>query len=603
MPLKDKLRSRSAAELREERDLLGWVRRPEVRWFDPGLLVKAGVEVVVSGTFGKFADKRETQLEAQAGFDYSDRGELWIDYLSDTGDGWEATYTMAYLLAQPGLDVGGEMLPRGSVLLLGGDQVYPSAEPEAYEDRFKGPFSSALPQSEEGSEPHMYATPGNHDWYDGLSSFMRLFCARRWIGGWRTRQRRSYYALKLPHDWWVWAIDIQLDTYLDEPQLKYFSDLPLAPSDKVLLMTAKPSWTKADPGRVDPASWRYLSFFEERMVRDRGARLAATITGDTHHYARYEPNGEGAAEAPTRITAGGGGAYLSATHTLKDKLELRPLGKESATGAFEQRPVVTYTRDQIYPRAKDSERLGNGILKLARLNPGLGWLIGGFYAVLAASMLGSLSAGESRLADGTANGFAGFVGSSAGGFSIMLAIVLLLGLVAGTDIKPGPREKGGPTFTLLRLAVAALQALLHLLLVAGIVWAALKLAPDICDSELFVALVALVVAYAAGTLIGPTLFGCFLWVVHKARGSNAPGNANQVFSGQSIADYKNFLRIHLAGDGALTIFALGVDRVGREWDHVPGDGSGPRFVPRGSGPVVTLIDEPLRFDRAGARSR
>lgn len=35
-PLKDDLRKRSAADLRDERDQLGgWVRQPEVRWLDP----------------------------------------------------------------------------------------------------------------------------------------------------------------------------------------------------------------------------------------------------------------------------------------------------------------------------------------------------------------------------------------------------------------------------------------------------------------------------------------------------------------------------------------------------------------------------------------
>ena len=56
--LKDNLRSRKAADLRSERDELGFVRQPEVRWLSPGLLARSGVEVIVSGTFGKFADKR-----------------------------------------------------------------------------------------------------------------------------------------------------------------------------------------------------------------------------------------------------------------------------------------------------------------------------------------------------------------------------------------------------------------------------------------------------------------------------------------------------------------------------------------------------------------
>ena len=59
MPLKSDLRGRSAEERRTERDELHFLRQPPVRWFEPALLLMAALEVAVSGTFGKFADKRE----------------------------------------------------------------------------------------------------------------------------------------------------------------------------------------------------------------------------------------------------------------------------------------------------------------------------------------------------------------------------------------------------------------------------------------------------------------------------------------------------------------------------------------------------------------
>ena len=62
---------------------------------------------------------------------------------------------------------------------------------------FAAQETAALPYLE-GAPPDMYALPGNHDWYDGLTSFMRLFCQGGWVGAWRTRQRRSYFAVKLP---------------------------------------------------------------------------------------------------------------------------------------------------------------------------------------------------------------------------------------------------------------------------------------------------------------------------------------------------------------------------------------------------------------------
>jgi Calcineurin-like phosphoesterase len=615
VPLKDNLRKRSAADLRDERDLLGgWIRQPEVRWLDPSILAKAAVEVAVSGTFGKFADKREIQTQPQGPFDYSRDGELWIDYLSDTGDGWAATQTMAWLLAQDGLPgtEGEDDLPRGKVLLLGGDQVYPSATPEAYEDRFKGPFAAALSHSERGHEPDMYATPGNHDWYDGLASFLRLFCANQWIGGWRTRQRRSYFALQLPNKWWIWAIDIQLDTYIDDVQLQYFADLKIKAGDKVILLTAKPSWIQAIDGHVEPPTWKYLNYFEERMVRDTGARLAVTITGDRHHYARYEPAGEGAKDAPTRVTAGGGGAYLSATHTLPEQLRLATLPRKEGDDDVAQ-PVVANTREQIYPSDGDSRRLSNGILKLAVLNPAFGRLLGVLYAIIGISLLGAVDHGvdnevnqvnqalDAAQSTGYADvfidpsttntGFSGFLSNGVGPMTIVLALLLLGAIFGGVDIKQS---------TPLRAAVAVVHTFFHLLAIALAMWAVVNVAPDIWESTALVWILGIVLAFVAGSTYGASLFGLFMWLVHKVRGPKAQNNANEVFTGQSIIDYKNLLRLHLGSDGGLEIHALGVDKACRDWDLVS-DPHGPRFEPRGEPPRVHPIDETLRFDPAGNR--
>jgi hypothetical protein len=588
VPLKSRLRSRSARDLREERDELGWVRQPEVRWLSPGLLARSGVEVVVSGTFGKFADKREIQREPQGPFDYSRDGELWVDYLSDTGDGFDATSTMAWLLAQDELDFAGEKLPRGRVLLLGGDEVYPLADPVAYEDRFIGPFSSALPQPPAGGAPDMYALPGNHDWYDGLVSFLRVFCAREGsIGGWTTRQRRSYFAIKLPNDWWVWGIDIQLDTYIDDTQLDYFRSQPVAPGDKVILLTAKPAWTHAMSGRLDPPSWRYLSFFEERIVRKSGARLCVTLTGDTHHYARYEPLAPG---EPTRLTVGGGGAYLSGTHTLHPELHLRSL---------DHTENADYALREVYPPAQVSRRLSNGILKLALLNPSFAQLLGAIYVVLGLAMLGALNtAGGSLYANATHGGFVGFLAGSVGGGTLILVALLFGGIFGGTDIAAPPTAPNAGATKLAKLAVAGTHAGLHLAIATLVLWAVVRV---VGDHPLWIWVLGAVALFAAGAALGSTLFAAVLLAVHRVRGEHAPEAANQVFTGQSIPDYKNLLRMRFHADGGLTIYPLGVERACRDWRHAGADGPGPRFVPGGAPPVAHAIDEPLRYDAAGNR--
>ena len=79
------------------------------------------------------------------------RKEIWFDYLADTGEGFDSTFAMACVLSTKNLQVEGveekdNPLPRGEVLVLGGDQVYPSPSRKEYADRFVQPFSRAFPQ-------------------------------------------------------------------------------------------------------------------------------------------------------------------------------------------------------------------------------------------------------------------------------------------------------------------------------------------------------------------------------------------------------------------------------------------------------------------------
>ena len=178
-----------------------------VRWFDPHQLVDTVARVVTSGVWSSYVDSRELQaLEPSRFYDRSDASDLWVDYVADLGDGWNSTYTVAGLLAQDELELDwdGERLTtaRGRVLVMGGDQVYPVPKRTEYENRLIGPYRSALPWVA-GDPPELFAIPGSHDWYDGLGNFSSVFCRGYWIGGWKTRQRRSHFALKRPHGWWL----------------------------------------------------------------------------------------------------------------------------------------------------------------------------------------------------------------------------------------------------------------------------------------------------------------------------------------------------------------------------------------------------------------
>jgi len=333
-----------------------------VDWYDPGLLAKIGFREMISGTMGQYADQRQMQAASDqidgatieeresiltSRYDYSDPaaanplnrinvsgGGFSVDYIADLGDGFEATYAMASLMAPEKLEVApaegtdGQPveLQAGEVLIMGGDQAYPQATAKEYKDRFLDPYNFAFVPKENDPRPpprerKLFAIPGNHDWYDGLTAFDGVFCsardrlsagAGRLIGGWRCMQHRSYFAIQLPHDWWIWGADIQLEGNLDDAQLDYFHlvSQKLSSDSKVVVCLAEPSWLHQD----------YQNLREISMLaRKSGAKVCAVLAGDWHHYSRYHSD-----ELGTQfITCGGGGAFAHATHALKRHLTLR----------------------------------------------------------------------------------------------------------------------------------------------------------------------------------------------------------------------------------------------------------------------------------------
>ena len=317
-----------------------------VDWYNPGLLAKIGVREVISSVMGQYADQRLLQAatdraseeELSHRYDYSNpenpdelkrltpdgNGALWIDYIADLGDGFEPTFAMASLLSAESLDLGDVgHLRHGEVLIMGGDQAYPQASREEYRDRLQDPYDMAF-TADDQPERKLFALPGNHDWYDGLNAFDNLFCSARdrsahgkgtRIGGWQCMQHRSYFAIELPHNWWIWGADIQFSNNLDDGQINYFDLISeqMGPEDKVIICIAEPSWLEAEAkGYDEHENLNAISM----LARKTGAQICAVMAGDWHHYSRYHSEDLGI----HFITCGGGGAFAHATHQLKNKL-------------------------------------------------------------------------------------------------------------------------------------------------------------------------------------------------------------------------------------------------------------------------------------------
>jgi hypothetical protein len=260
-------------------------------------------------------------------------GEIWIDFSADTGDDATVSEAVARLLAGEYV-VGDERLPRGDILIHGGDLAYPVATVREVSRRLIAPFNKVFEPLCDWSKPRvLLAIPGNHDWYDGLDGFARLCkapCAfedppeldaamhpqpnqnpvlawaRAFASGRQVRkpgamaiagyvpvQQSSYFRLPLARGLELFGIDRQL-RHVDPRQRAYFASSP-GSSRVVLLPDPARAW-----GEARHTGKEALSALGVEPARDP----TIVLSGDIHHYERSR-------EGPSlHVVAGGGGAFL-----------------------------------------------------------------------------------------------------------------------------------------------------------------------------------------------------------------------------------------------------------------------------------------------------
>jgi hypothetical protein len=567
-------------------------RLPMVSWFDPGQLLATGFRALMSAIVGERSDRRIVQALAARDEDVHDYTEragpdgspvpregLWIDYVSDLGDGFDATYTIAYLLAQPHLDVvapdgTGRRLPRGDVLVLGGDQVYPAPSRDAYQMRLVGPFEAASQGLRADTAPHVFAVPGNHDWYDGLSAFLRLFCSGiggRAFGAWRTRQSRSYFALRLPGRWWLIGADSQLQGDLDVPQIEFFESIAerrMHAGDRVVLCLSTPVWIHAHKYRRtgDELDETDLLYLRERVFAPRGIELKVYLSGDLHHYRRHEELDPVDPQAPAqKITAGGGGAFLKPTHD-EDVSVL----DEGADSGQAPESAHRYALRAVYPSMRRSWWLSFGNLAFLFHNPRFGVVPAVLYAMTVWLYVASVGF-ERPSGPVEAIGLAAAAFATAPGLTLWLGMCALGFVVFNHTHSRVYRWLGGLG-----------HATVHWVCAFHVGWAAIAAAEWALPgggATRFAAASLLVLA--GGWVVGSTVLGLYLLVSLNVFGRHS----EEAFSAMRIPDYRNFLRLHVAGDGTLTVFPMRVDRVPRRWRD--------RDAGRPDEPAALVPDEPL----------
>lgn len=545
-----------------------------INWYRPRMLLNIGLKAMISGTFGNYADRRELEAALDSNIDKGwdeleeeyckDKKDIWIDVVNDTGDSFNSTFAIAKSVAAQSLEFKYEdekgqtqtvTTPRGKLLIFGGDEVYPFPTMDEYENRFIIPYASACDDpsllNKQDNRPHLYAIPGNHDWYDGLGNFIKLFCQQRTIGIWSTKQHRSYFALPLPNRYWIWATDIQLNSDIDEPQLCYFRAIAqkMQNGDKVILITAEPAWVYNQIHQSD-RSFQRLQFFVDKHIRDednkigKRFKLAATLTGDFHHYARYcnkeNPNGH------QYITAGGGGAFLHLTHNLPEYLN-------SLRGSD-----CKIHREKIFPDEKESRRLllGNFIFPVKNIFfTALFFCIYLlFFWIIQGHEPRNLQAKNDLFGIGWS--FIQYVAHSTfrAPSVMIMTLVLVGGFYAFTDVNVRSYVSARVIGFIHAIGQAAILFSCLYMLSRLVIYGSMEQDP------LWQKLLYVVIYCGVGSILAALFMGIYLYMSNRLFDMHI----NEASSSFASPNYKNFLRLHVHDNG-LTIYPVGIKKVPKNW--------------------------------------
>jgi hypothetical protein len=516
-------------------------------WFNPTLLLKLLGRVITADVFGQYADRRliEAALDTDEP-DFAKRddisgdlvpdadGAVWVDFVADLGDGFDSTYAVAYLVAQPQLKVGGVTLPRASALIMGGDEVYPTARRDEYNIKTRAPYKFALPNPK-GPRPRVLALPGNHDWYDGLVNFLAFFCREKPspIGNWLTAQRRSYFGFKLTEHTWVWGIDIALVADMDQPQADYFVAITkgMPQNANVILCSAEPGWYGAEQETNSFRTLSYAAWIAENA--GKSIKIPFVLSGDTHHYSRYS------SEFGTQyVTAGGGGAFLHGTHQLPEEIRAKWL----------REPDPVLSLQHCYPSRDESKKLLWGDLKFPLLNSGFSLVLGLVFAVL------------------------GFTWSLLPRADV--AVIEFLILAAGLVGYTGYQEK----FSAKVIGLSLLHAFAQFAAMAALtkLWMRLDAMSFAFHGNgpwwAWLFEIGILMGVIGGAVAG-LIFGINLMLTCRY----ADINHNDAFSAMRLDSYRNFLRIKLLGN-QVTVYPIGLDSVPKrhQWIDNPDSASNPQ---------------------------
>jgi hypothetical protein len=605
--------------------------RPMVKWYDLRMLSQTAYQVVVSNLFGKYADTRETFSRSKfpAPLDYSSiarSGALWLDYIADTGDGFNSTYSIASLLSKKEWKIKDEhgteqYMQQGNILVMGGDEVYPAASYEDYLQRLWLPFECANPAPKDlthesnhasSTQPDLYAIPGNHDWYDGLNNFLKFFCQKRQMGAWQTRQERSYFAAKLYDNLWIWGIDIQLEGGIDKLQLDYFHTIAtehMHDRDRLILCTAEPAWVHINT-KAGKKRFAKLNFFIRDCIEQvvdakgnsRNLNLVLLLSGDLHHYAHYQPVNKKDYHnlADHCITAGGGGAFLHPTHNLSETLDFT-VPQTTLANQSNRQPHTPLIKGATFPSSTTSRNICFRNLLFGWYNVPLTFLLTAIL-LLCFLLTQSWSIVRTELNDISYSCFSNMYHQDLLPawtdfmYSLLItpAACLLLMLFLGGVYTFRDKEQG----VLWKNALlGVVHGLTHFLSGSWLMTVLVQLvfSPNsLSDANPAFYLVITTGYLIMGYILHALIFSCYLLIANLL----LKCHDNEAFSHLAIADYKNIIKLKISDTGKITVYPIGVKRICKKWKKTTAAKSTTeRTIIEPEQPIqYELIEKPFHID-------
>ncbi|HTA92873.1 MAG TPA: hypothetical protein VK745_25015 [Polyangiaceae bacterium] len=467
--------------------------------------------------------------------------DLWLDFVADTGDDVAVSRAVArlifadYELPDPLVDGAFLRAPRGEILLFGGDTAYPVATAQEITNRVVVPFNQVLETLPLDRPRVLLGIPGNHDWYDGLDGFARMFrrydddenTARPSVVGisqrmleryaeWATQfvrggkiekpkalalrgytpvQGASYFALPVTPRLHLFAVDRQLRS-LDIRQCRFFESwYRQHPDVSPWVMLPDPLFAFGRPSKTGVA-------MIEALGLDLETKPHFLLSGDVHHYERLQHG------AALHVTAGGGGAFLHPA----------PLDRRDRLEAEVEWPNVKQSRALLWQVPWKVMRGNSGFLP---------------HIVLAALFLPAMDFGMHNYQR------FGFILSAPGLITVLTTCIY--SLIGGV-------RRGGAAVLALAFGAGLATALIPPFASFGLTW--LARSAHLTPSVWLIA----GITFAVAVFYGAFVFGAFLALL-----TFMGLEQTQAFTALDHPGFKHFLRLRVRRDGsAVDLWCIGL---------------------------------------------